>query len=241
MSRLAVEAVAIVGGSFLLAIVFIVGATAGRPPVSMPAAQPTRTAAPVAVATAMPTVAPTTPPPTSEPEPTTTPAPIAVEPTVAPAKPEPTLNRAAAARATSQAAPKPEPKPTEAPLAVLFTGRFEPVTLRVGQKLVVELTLENKSEQQIEGVRIFSSGPWDKYTIVNVMPNGRHESGMLGHNFTTGMVFPPGVKRSVNIVAYPNEPGNHDFTFIPHHATTKQLRDESGSNIVIGGKVNVVR
>lgn len=225
MNKLVIESVAILGLAFLGAsCIMAVGAqNAASRPTPAPVAQ-------VAIATPAPKPAATA---------TEVPAAAAVEaPTLAPPVTEPTI----APTATSPRS-KPEVKPTVPPppsLAVAFTGRFEPMLLRVGQKLVVELTLENKSERPIEGLRIFSRGPWDKYTIVNVMPNGRHESGMLGHNFYSGLVFPPGVKRTVNIVAYPNEPGNHEFSFIPNAGTTA-LKDEKGEGIVIGGKVNVTR
>lgn len=165
-------------------------------------------------------------------------------PTVAAAPP--TVAVAVAAKVE----PTPRPTATTVPPTattvpaptVLFTGRFEPSLLRVGAKLVVELTLENKSDRQIEGIRIASSGPWDKYTIVNVMPGGRHESGFLGgHSFYTNMVIPPGQKRALNVVAYPNEPGSHDFTFTAHHNTTQRLTPADGGDIMIGGKVSVIR
>jgi hypothetical protein len=55
------------------------------------------------------------------------------------------------------------------------------------------------------------------------------------------MELPKGETRSLVITAYANEPGSHEFTFIPHNAKTQKLRDESGGDIFIGGKVSVVR
>ncbi len=146
----------------------------------------------------------------------------------------------------STATPKPTdiPRPTATPqpkTLVDFKGQFDPPMLRVGQKLVVKLGLENKSSHEFNGFRIFSTGPWDKYTIVNVMPSGRYEGGWLGHNFRTSMKVPPGETRWLNIVAYPNEPGNHEFSFIPHEGENGSLVDESGEQPVIGGKIAVIR
>lgn len=182
------------------------------------AAPPTVVATPVPTLppTPLPTIAPTAPPP--PPTATTRPA-----PTAAPSKPAP-----------------PTATPRPARQAVAFSGRFDPRTLRVGQKLVVELTIENKSERPIEGLRVFSRGPWDKYTVVNVVPNGKLESGILGFNIYSGMTVPPGQTRVLSVVAYPNEPGNHEFSFIPNQDTTP-LVDEKGEGIVIGGQVNVIR
>lgn len=110
----------------------------------------------------------------------------------------------------------------------------------MGEKLVVELTISNKSDRPIEGLRFFSSGPWGKFTVVNVTPNGRLESGLIGWNVYTSMSVPQGQTRTVSIVAYPNEPGNHEFSFIPNQDTTP-LTDEKGEGIVIGGQVAVTR
>lgn len=190
-------------------------------------------AEPPAAPTALPTtivVAPT-PIPTSLPTPTEAPPPTATVAPAAPAAPTPT---AAAQQRPPTAPPAPDP-------AILFSGRFQPSLLRVGQKLVIELTMENKSPYALGGIRLFSNGPWDKYTVVSVTPNGRFESGLLGQNISLDMQILTGEKRTIIIVAYPNEPGNHEFTFIPYHATTQKLRDPSGADIVIGGKVNVTR
>lgn len=197
------------------------------------------------IATPAPTVAPVT----------ATPPPVVLaglQTHVAEATPYPTATSIPAPTATARPTlaptavpPSPAPQPPTAtpvpPLVVEFTGRFRPTLLRVGQKLVVELTLENKGERPIEGFSVFSTGPWDKYTIVNVMPGGQYEGGFLGWIFRTAMVVPPGEKRTLNIVAYPNEPGNHEFSFIPHEGEIKRLRDAENESIVIGGTVNVIR
>jgi hypothetical protein len=173
---------------------------------------PTAIVAGQPVPTSAPPAAPAAPAPTSKP----------VPPTATPRPPVP----------TATAAPP--------PVAVAFTGQFKPTLLHVGEKLVVELGIENKSDRPIEGVRIFSSGPWDKYTIVNVLPNGRFDIGFLGTNFYSGFTVAPGGRQTVSIVAYPNEPGSHEFSFIPNR-DTQPLKDEKGENIVIGGKVSVIR
>ena len=194
-----------------------------------PAPRPTAqiVSAPAAPApTAVPTVAQAVAPaPTAATEPTQ-------RPIIA------TLAARSAAKPASE--PKPTATPAPPPLAIAFTGEFEPKLLKVGQKLVVKLGIENKSERPIEGLRIFSSGPWAKFTVASVLPGGRLESGLLGFNIYSPMTVPPGQTRFINIVAYPNEPGNHDFTFIPNR-DTEALKDTEGKGIVIGGTVAVTR
>lgn len=150
-----------------------------------------------------------------------------------------TVAPTATPKPTATVAPTATPKP--AAITVAFTGQFQPTILRVGEKLVVQLGLENKSSQELKGFRVFSTGPWDKYTIVNVMPAGSFDNGLFGTTFTAGMLVPAGEKRFLNIVAYPNEPGSHKFTFEARMPESGALANESGEQPVIGGTVSVTR
>lgn len=228
------------GGLMALLVVGFVGLViaAMRDPSILPATStPTVIVAAKPAATAVP---PAAPPATAIPTATVQPATaITVPPTPVPATatalPAPTV----APTAVPKAAP-PTDAPTPSAPVVDFSGAFKPRLLKVGEKLVVELSIENKSDRPIEGLRIFSSGPWGKFTVVNVMPAGNFESGLLGYNIYSRMTVPPGQKRVVSIIAYPNEPGTHDFTFIPNYETTA-LVGADGKGIVIGGQVAVTR
>lgn len=133
-----------------------------------------------------------------------------------------------------------QPKSSSDNIKIEFSGQFDPPILAVGEKLVIKLGIKNHSQTTLHGIRIFGDGPWKKYTVVNVMPGGNFEQGLLGANITSGMEIPPGETRFVNIIAYPNEPGNHNFSFIPHALTGQKLVNEVGEDIVIGGKIAVI-
>jgi hypothetical protein len=77
--------------------------------------------------------------------------------------------------------------------------------------------------------------------VINVLPSGRGESGLLGWSFYSGLVVVPGQSGLIQIVASPNEPGNHRFSFIPNRLDTQQLVGDDGKQIVIGGEVAVSR
>ncbi|MDI6872497.1 MAG: hypothetical protein QME79_14325 [Bacillota bacterium] len=147
--------------------------------------------------------------------------------------PPPSQEQAQTQPSAHQAAPREVPK-------IEISGQFDPAILLVGQKLVVKFGISNLNDEPINGVRLFSDGPWKKFTIVNVMPNGTYGSTFLGTEFASGMVIPPGETRWLNIIAYPTEPGNYELTFIPHPLDGGDFTDAAGERIVIGGKVAVL-
>lgn len=121
---------------------------------------------------------------------------------------------------------------------VKFNGKLSPPVLRVGEKLVVQFDVENKSGDFINGVRLFSARSWNKFTIVNVLPRGRFETGALGTTFYSDMKFVGTLH--ITIIAYPNEPGNYEFSFIPRTMDGVKLKDENGQDIIVGGSVAVI-
>ncbi len=237
--------------------VLILSACASTPPatpvVVARAAETTATANATATAnppTSTPTTAPsataTAVPPTATVTPTLAPTNTAVPPTATAIPPTATsVPPTAAPRSPTAIPPTAVPSPTAKPQAALrieFTGQFQPNLLRVGNKLVVALTTKNLGGDTIHIDRIFTTGPWDKYTVVNVMPGKNFSCDFLGCNAWLGsLAVAPGKSITVNIIAYPNEPGSHQFSFIPHLTEGEDVRDASGDKIVIGGKVAVTR
>jgi len=205
----------------------VAAAAASQPPAAAPAAptaapaKPTDVPKPAATATALPPTA------TVRPAASPTPVPIAAPTAV------PTLAPTATTR-------PPTATPISKPI-VDFTGKFEPRVLRIGQRITMTLTLINKSDQSFETVRLFGGGPWDKFTIISVGPAGRVDKGIFGWNFRFAGGLAAGETKVMTIVASPNEPGNHELTFIPNNGETGQVIDADGSNIVIGGTIAVTR
>ena len=152
------------------------------------------------------------------------------------AQPSPTATRAPA---TSTPVPATS-TPTPAAYHIEFTGQFQPSLLRVGEKLVVRLGIKNLSDKPITLSRVYAGGPWDKYTVVNVTPAGQLECGLLGCSVYTNLAGGVGDIRYLSIVAYPNAPGNHAFTFAPYLAEGKVV-DAGGETIMIGAPVAVTR
>jgi hypothetical protein len=148
-----------------------------------------------------------------------------------------------AAKPTDSAEPSEVTKPgdpAKPSAAVRFSGAFEPAALRVGGRLDIRLEVANRGGQPINGLRIFSNGPWDAFTVLSVLPSGSLQRGLLGWNIESSIVIAPGDTGMIRITASPNEPGNHRFTFLPYSGTTRLL-EEGGEHSVIAGNVNVTR
>ena len=101
-----------------------------------------------------------TPPPT--------PTPISrAAPTPLPSVPAPTL------------APTPTPVPTRAPvptatpapvLPLRISALLDPPTPRAGTEFVLGLTITNDGNRPAHGVYIATSGPWERWTILDLTP-----------------------------------------------------------------------
>ncbi len=126
--------------------------------------------------------------------------------------------------------------------AVEFIGTVNTSTLRVGEELVMEFEVKNIGTNPINGVSMQSNGGWNKYTVVNVAPGGEYKNDGTWGKFTYPREIGPGETHRIVIIAYPNEPGNYEFSFFPR--TIKELttlKDVNGEQITRGVKIAVIR
>lgn len=116
----------------------------------------------------------------------------------------------------SKAKVEPTITPTRIPSILAdFTVSLEPKVLRVGEKLVMKLGITNRSDRPINGVKIATNGEWGSFTVVNVMPKGAFEKGMIVDYLVSELVFNQNETLYVNVIAYPTKPGNYRFSFKP--------------------------
>ena len=112
--------------------------------------------------------------------------------------------------------------------------------LRISEKLTIQLDIANAGEVEIGDIRIFSTGPWDKFTVTDVQPRGWLDCGLLGWNLLTPLRVPAGQTRFVRMAVSPNEPGNHQFSF-ELNSGTRSIRDKGDQPNIIGITVAVTR
>jgi len=114
---------------------------------------------------------------------------------------------------------------------------FEPPSPRVGEQLTVSLTVENRSRRPIHGLRLFSSGPWSSFTILDVSPDGTFDRSWLGASFFAPGTIPPSQTSHVQIVALANESGHRQFTCTPTALPGQPLPYMADGRIVVEGAV----
>jgi outer membrane biosynthesis protein TonB len=158
------------------------------------AAQPTPTSTPVP-----------TPPPTTAPSPTPVPTP---PPTATPA-------------------PSPTPVPVTAtpvpPLPLRISAQLDPPTPHAGEEFVVALSVTNDGTRPARGVYIATSGPWDRWTVLGVEPDGTFDRDAAGWHIVSGEEIPPAETRTTLVHVRADEPAQEQLTFAVREAEPGEL------------------
>jgi hypothetical protein len=106
----------------------------------------------------------------------------------------------------------------------------------VGGIVVLTLSVANRGEVPLPGLRIGTSGDWDKFTIVGVS-DGWQRSGRA-YLFTGAIA--PGDTAELQVVLSANEPGNQDLHFWPESLDLREhYTDPSGQDSGLSGTVAV--
>jgi hypothetical protein len=58
-------------------------------------------------------------------------------------------------------------------------------------------------------------GPWSKYLVASVYPDGKVDSALFGTSFRTILSINPGETKYIVIMFHPTTPGSDQFTFTP--------------------------
>lgn len=132
-----------------------------------------------------------------------------------------------------------ESRPSPAPGMAVFVD-LEPSVVRIGEQATITVTLVNRSDRSIDGLKIFSSGPWEIFSVDGVSPLGRYEYDLLGATFSAPISVAPNQPGQVKLMATPTEPGRFHFTFAPTPAPGQRLPPTVGGSIVIAAGLEVV-
>lgn len=155
----------------------------------------------------------------------------AAPPPVAPAPP----SRAAAAITTSpsaqpsplaaQAQPSPSPSPPQAlagaptlppsrpRVPLRLSVNLDPPTPEVGQIFTLSLAITNEGSRPTDGVFVSTSGPWDRYTVLNIRPTGTFGRDASGWHVVGPLHVAAGDTQTLQIDARADEPSDEELTF----------------------------
>jgi hypothetical protein len=154
--------------------------------------------------TPLPTATLPPPPPTVTPIPSPSPRPTA---TLLP--PTPT------AQPTT-----PTPVP---PLALRISAQLDPPTPHAGEEFVLALSVTDDGTRPARGVYVATSGPWDRWTVLGVEPDGTFARDAAGWHIVSAIEVPPAETRTILVHVRADEPAQEQLTFAVREAEQGEL------------------
>ncbi len=141
-----------------------------------------------------------------------------VVPTPSPLPPTPTST------AVPPAATPVPPTPTPiVPLPLQITALLDPPTPKAGEEFVLALSVTNEGARAARGVYIATSGPWDRWTVLGVEPDGTFASDAAGWHIVSGIEVPPTETRTILVHTRADEPAQEQLTFAVREAAPDEL------------------
>ena len=154
--------------------------------------------------------------------PTATPSPI--PPTATPIPPTPT-------RAIPTATVTPPPTPTPLPptatptptLLLRISAQLDPPTPHAGEEFVLSLAISNEGQRAAHGVFIATSGPWDRWTVLDIQPSGMIERDAAGWHVVSPIEIAPSETQTLEVHITADEPAQEQLTFALREAEPGEL------------------
>ena len=141
-------------------------------------------------------------------------------PTVAPsATPRPT----APPTPTRTATPLPSTATPIPTLPLRITAQLDPPTPHAGEEFVLALTIANEGKRSAMGVFIATSGPWDRWTVLDIEPSGTFARDAAGWHVVSGIEVPAGDSRTLEVHVRANEPAQEQLTFAVREAEAGEV------------------
>jgi hypothetical protein len=152
-----------------------------------------------------------------------TPTPV---PTLAPS-PTPVPTRPPTATPTPIPPPSPTPVPVTAtpvpPLPLRISAQLDPPTPHAGEEFVVALSVTNDGARPARGVYIATGGPWDRWMVLGVEPDGTFDQDAAGWHIISAEEVPPAETRTILVHVRADEPAQEQLTFAVREAEPGEL------------------
>jgi hypothetical protein len=151
-----------------------------------------------------------------------TPTPITrVAPTPVPSIAVPTPLATRTAVPTATAVPSPTPVPV---LPMRISAQLDPPTPRAGSEFVLRLTVTNDGDRAARGVYVATSGPWDRWTILQITPAASFARDAAGWRIIAALEVPPHDSGSIEVHVRADAPSEDQLTFAVREAEVGELR-----------------
>jgi len=129
---------------------------------------------------------------------------------------------------TATPQPTPTPVPVTAtpvpPLPLRISAQLDPPTPHAGEEFVLALSVTNDGTRPAHGVYIATSGPWDRWTVLGVEPDGTFDQDASGGwHIITPEEIPPSETRTTLVHVRADEPAQEQLTFAVREAEPNEL------------------
>jgi hypothetical protein len=145
-----------------------------------------------------------------------------------PRQTQPALSAApspSASGAIAIATPNSRPLPTPpASLPLRISAQLDPRAPRAGTDFVLRLSIANDGDRPTDGVYVATSGPWARWTVLEIGPAGEFSRDAAGWHIVAPLVIPPRQSATLELRITANEPSEEQLTFAVREAEPGELR-----------------
>jgi hypothetical protein len=108
-------------------------------------------------------------------------------------------------------------------LPLRINAQLDPPTPRAGEEFVLALSVSNDGPRSARGVYVATSGPWERWTVLDVQPSGTFERDAAGWHFISAIEIPSGEERTLEVHLRADEPAQEQLTFAVREAEQGEL------------------
>jgi hypothetical protein len=101
--------------------------------------------------------------------------------------------------------------------------QLDPPTPRAGEEFVLALRVTNDGARAAHGVYIATSGPWDRWSVLGVEPDGAFDRDAAGWHVVSSISVPPTESRTILVHIRADEPAQEQLTFAVREAEAGEL------------------
>ena len=88
---------------------------------------------------------------------------------------------------------------------------------------MLSLAITNDGARPSHGVFIATSGPWDRWTVLDIQPSGSIGRDAAGWHIVSGIEIPPGETQSLQLHVRADEPSQEQLTFAVREAEAAEV------------------
>ena len=105
-----------------------------------------------------------------------------------------------------------------------ISAELQPPTPHAGEEFVVALNITNDGERPAHGVYIATSGPWDRWTVLDVQPSGALTRDATGWHLISPIEIPPHETETLQVQVRADEASEEQLTFAVREAEAGEIQ-----------------